>query len=257
MQIAFSSLACPGWSVEQIAAAAREHSFAGIEWRLADGELLKPKTTDDVWTRIAECGVPAVCLDTSCQFVRATNEERVKAVDYAAAMGEYAARIGAPFIRVFGGPAPDGMTFDDVIEPARDALSLAAARVPDGVRILVETHDAWSTGAGIMRLIGGVDVGVVWDIAHTVREFEAPADTIDVMGLPDLVHVKDAAGEKLVPLGEGTVPLSFAMSQLFGAGYDGWLSFEWEKLWHPELDEPELALPAASNYLHELVGRHR
>jgi hypothetical protein len=27
-------------------------------------------------------------------------------------------------------------------------------------------------------------------------------------------------------------------------GYQGYYSFEWEKLWHPELEEPEVALPA-------------
>jgi hypothetical protein len=27
------------------------------------------------------------------------------------------------------------------------------------------------------------------------------------------------------------------------AGYHGWVSVEWEKRWHPELAEPEAALP--------------
>jgi len=26
-------------------------------------------------------------------------------------------------------------------------------------------------------------------------------------------------------------------------GYDGWLVAEWEKRWHPEIEEPEVALP--------------
>jgi fatty-acyl-CoA synthase len=26
-------------------------------------------------------------------------------------------------------------------------------------------------------------------------------------------------------------------------GYDGYVSVEWEKRWHPELAEPEIALP--------------
>ena len=25
--------------------------------------------------------------------------------------------------------------------------------------------------------------------------------------------------------------------------YDGYVSFEWEKYWHPEIEEPEVALP--------------
>jgi hypothetical protein len=30
---------------------------------------------------------------------------------------------------------------------------------------------------------------------------------------------------------------------LTGAGYQGWISVEWEKRWHPEIEEPEVALP--------------
>jgi hypothetical protein len=29
---------------------------------------------------------------------------------------------------------------------------------------------------------------------------------------------------------------------LYQGGYKGYYSFEWEKLWHPEIAEPELAL---------------
>ena len=32
-------------------------------------------------------------------------------------------------------------------------------------------------------------------------------------------------------------------SELPGTGYDRCLSFEWEKKWEPELDEPEVAFP--------------
>ncbi len=26
-------------------------------------------------------------------------------------------------------------------------------------------------------------------------------------------------------------------------GYEGWITVEWEKRWHPEIEEPEVALP--------------
>ena len=35
-----------------------------------------------------------------------------------------------------------------------------------------------------------------------------------------------------------------AVSLLKAGGYDGYYSFEWEKWWHPELAEPEVAFPA-------------
>lgn len=45
------------------------------------------------------------------------------------------------------------------------------------------------------------------------------------------------------------------MTLLAGGGYDGWLSFEWEKRWHSELEEPEVAFPAFVRTLRELEGQ--
>ena len=41
---------------------------------------------------------------------------------------------------------------------------------------------------------------------------------------------------------------------LADGGYDGALSLEWEKLWHPDLDEPNVVLPRAITYLRDLLG---
>jgi sugar phosphate isomerase/epimerase len=35
------------------------------------------------------------------------------------------------------------------------------------------------------------------------------------------------------------------ISRLQGIGYSGWVSFEWEKAWLPNIAEPEVVLPAA------------
>jgi sugar phosphate isomerase/epimerase len=59
-------------------------------------------------------------------------------------------------------------------------------------------------------------------------------------------HIKDA---KLVDgqphytlLGQGDVPIFEAIGALAKGGYKGYYSFEWEKLWHPEIAEPEIAI---------------
>ncbi|MEI9909046.1 MAG: hypothetical protein WDO71_04880 [Bacteroidota bacterium] len=43
-------------------------------------------------------------------------------------------------------------------------------------------------------------------------------------------------------LGQGEVPIFEAVDLLIKGGYKGYYSFEWEKLWHPELEEPAIAL---------------
>jgi hypothetical protein len=52
---------------------------------------------------------------------------------------------------------------------------------------------------------------------------------------------------------------AWSLAQIFEAapryGYDaGWLSVEWEKKWHPELAEPEIALPQHSAKLREYLA---
>jgi sugar phosphate isomerase/epimerase len=61
------------------------------------------------------------------------------------------------------------------------------------------------------------------------------------------VHVKDAIasgdGWRFTTLGEGALPVPELLTMLARRGYDGVVSVDYEKLWHPELDEPEHSLP--------------
>jgi sugar phosphate isomerase/epimerase len=48
---------------------------------------------------------------------------------------------------------------------------------------------------------------------------------------------------QLTLLGHGEVPVRPMLDLLTAGGYQGWISVEWEKHWHPEIEDPELALP--------------
>jgi sugar phosphate isomerase/epimerase len=74
------------------------------------------------------------------------------------------------------------------------------------------------------------------------------------------VQVKDArrsvahkGGWQLVSLGEGEVPVREIIRLLAAGGYEGYLSVEWEKYWHPDIEEPEIALPQHLKVLQEWV----
>jgi sugar phosphate isomerase/epimerase len=43
--------------------------------------------------------------------------------------------------------------------------------------------------------------------------------------------------------GEGKLPLREIVEELQELGYGGFLSFEWERKWRPQLAEPEIAIP--------------
>jgi sugar phosphate isomerase/epimerase len=46
-----------------------------------------------------------------------------------------------------------------------------------------------------------------------------------------------------VLFGGGELPAEECARLLKKSGYDGWLSLEWEKMWHPAIEVPEVALP--------------
>jgi sugar phosphate isomerase/epimerase len=55
--------------------------------------------------------------------------------------------------------------------------------------------------------------------------------------------------------GRGEVPVKGQIEALARIGYTGFYSFEWEKRWHPEIAEPEVAFAdfatVASGYLRD------
>jgi fatty-acyl-CoA synthase len=203
-----------------------------------------------VRTALEGAGLPAVALDTSIRLASASADDVRPLLDLAA-------EWRCPLIRVFGG------------EVAFDAMArLLAAVAPDaerlGVGIAVETHDALSHARDVADLLARVEsqaVGALWDVLHTHRMGETPEAALELVGDRLLhVHVKDGRPRpdgsdwELVLLGEGTVPLRRTLDALASRGYRGWLSVEWEKKWHPEIPEPEVALPQHAAALAGLAG---
>jgi glucosamine-6-phosphate deaminase len=94
----------------------------------------------------------------------------------------------------------------------------------------------------------------VWDPANAFEQGESAADGHRVLGARVRhVHMKDAVppdsaaapGTHWSPVlpGRGLFGPEAVLEVLDAAGYDRWVSFEWEKKWHPAIEDPEIALP--------------
>jgi sugar phosphate isomerase/epimerase len=271
MKLAYSSLACPGWTVEEAADAVARYGFDGIEWRLADGEPITSQTSPEVLRRVVEAtrarGLRVPALDSSCQLAQVDDTGRSKSVREGEFMVDLALTLGAPAVRVFGGPLPDGVSIGKALASAAEVLRrIARHAAAHNIQVLVETHDpAWSRSATAVALTtaaGVPSVGILYDVLHPCRMGETVGQTVSTLGrLVKLVHVKDGhrppdGSEEwpLCALGEGDVPLDSILALLQAQGYDGWYTFEWEKRWHPELAEPEVALPAGAAYVRALAA---
>jgi fatty-acyl-CoA synthase len=255
LPLAFSTLACPEWSLERVVDAAREYGYGGVELRLIDGATIEPGLGDADRRRVRSllggAGLPVVALDSSIRLAGADPDRAAADLRW---FLDLAAEWEAPLVRVFGGEPPAGQPRDAVLDAMARPLAAAASDAERlGVRIGVETHDAFSSAAALAPLLARVEspaVGALWDIVHTSRMGETPEVVAALLdGRIAHVHVKDGRGPTgadawdLVPLGEGDVPVLGVLRALRARGYAGWLTVEWEKRWHPELAEPEVALP--------------
>lgn len=257
MRLCFSTLACPHWSLEQAATAGASYGYEGIELRLVDGELIDPKMNPSARARVqsicSAAGLPIAAVDTS---IRLTGEDERSIDAELLRFLELANAWESPVIRVFGGPiAGDEQARRSSMRAAASVLERAAPAAERlGVRIGVETHDDFSSSvvvAHLLSLVGAEEVGAVWDSHHPCRMGESPEEVFANIGERlVLAQVKDARrseaakeGWELVLLGEGEVPVREMVGVLVEGGYEGWLSVEWEKHWHPEIAEPEVALP--------------
>jgi sugar phosphate isomerase/epimerase len=265
MKLAYSTLACPQWTIEEAVTAAAGYGYNAIEWRLADGEIITPEISSDVRRRLrdvpARSGIAIACLDTSCRVVQESSQARAQVTEEVQRMADMAVELGAPFLRLFGGPLPRGETHSSMMAPTAEVLHTIGAYCAErNITAVLETHDAWSSSAVVTSLItmtASPAMKVLWDIHHTYRAGETPSQSVACLGAAiAYVHVKDgrpsigAPGAwELCPLDEGIVPLREAFSSLKCSGYNEYLSLEWEKKWHPEIAEPDGVLPPAVSWL--------
>jgi sugar phosphate isomerase/epimerase len=229
-------------------------------------------------------------LASSVRFDAADVAARQKQIDTGRQYIDLAAALGAEFIRVFGDVLPPAdMPAQRAVTMAQigDALrALGEAAAPAGVQILLETHGDFSASppaAEVMRLADHPNVGLVWDTHHPWRFFnETLTETWgrlrpwvrhthwkDSVTIPQPVQVSAAAesaaqaaaalmsghrhADYVLFLG-GAFPARECLRLLLDGGYTGWHSLEWEKMWHPELMPPEIALPLFPPKLRELAA---
>jgi sugar phosphate isomerase/epimerase len=121
---------------------------------------------------------------------------------------------------------------------------------PKTVTVVIESHGDFTDSPSLLELLQRADspsVALLWDAHHTfVSGKEQPEDTVRQLGrYIRHTHLKDSvpAGNdrRYVLTGTGDVPVKRQIAALAKIGYRGFYSFEWEKRWHPEIEEPEVA----------------
>ena len=267
MKLAFTTLGCPNWNLDQIIGRSLEYGYDGIDFR---GYLKTLDVTEapefstqaqETAKKIADTGLEVPCFSTSISV----NGDEKKQQDNLTEIHRYAKLcpiFGARFLRVFGHgeDSPRERVVENFVANIQPLLKVAADY---GAVILIETHDQWTESSRINEVVERVNspfLRVLWDIHHPWKASKEAIDyTWETMGKwVEYTHWKDATpADKLCLMGEGILPLEEWYCLLKAKGYSGYCTLEWEKRWYPEMEEPEVAFPDFTQYMNRLEEKYK
>ncbi|OXM87121.1 sugar phosphate isomerase/epimerase family protein [Paenibacillus rigui] len=271
MKLSFTTLGCPDWELDTVIGKAAAYGFDAIDFRGLAGEMnlyKLPAFSAGVYhtrDQIRAAGLAVSCFSSSVHMVSADNYEKNLAEirEYAKLCSIFDTR----YIRVFGGAIGQLSRAEALEAMVRHFRAMGAVAKEHGAKLLLETHDDWTACADVRAVMEQVDpeaVGVLWDLHHPYRMLgEQPETTWEALApWIHYTHVKDSYKKpegngsfQYCLLGEGDVPIPSIYALLNSKGYDGYYTLEWEKKWHPELEQPDIVFPhyvQAMRHLHNL-----
>lgn len=253
MELAFSTLGCPGEDLRSVVERCRRFDIRAVELRSWPGELVdieQPEAKSSQIGRVlAERGIRVLALASRIRVCAAAADDGMRELDHAAA-------LGADAVRVFPGA--------DVAGPAANArgvkrlATLADAAAGRGIRVLLETHDSHPRGTDVRALLDQVEsseVGAIWDVLHPWRAGETPSQTVAALdGRIGYVQLKDFSivENRLCLPGSGDVPLPEILEALGPSAEPLSFSLEWERAWDPGLPPLDVALARLRDWLRDL-----
>ncbi len=214
---------------------------------------------------LAETGLPCPIFSVGNNFAKVDPAEREVQLQKIAFGIEEAKTYGAGVVRVFAGDVAEGITFDQarawIVEGLSEASKLAAAK---GIKLALENHGTLAGRGdqvrGIIedvRAMSGTDVlGANPDTGNFLLVNQPSHEAIkQVASYANMVHFKDFKhapaeykdwaytaldGQRFLgtAIGEGEVQLETCIQELKDAGFQGWLSVEYEGL-----EDPMTAIP--------------
>lgn len=260
LPIAFSTLGCPKWDWRAVLNQASTLGFAAIELRGIQGDMDLPKRAEFDGTRLSQSLKDLDALDLAISDLGSSvtlhdpdPAKRAKQIDDGKRFLDLAHRLKAPYVRVFGDKLvkdePRDATLARIIGGLRE---LGRHAQGSGVAVIIESHGDFHDSPTLLEILRGAEASgaaLLWDAHHTaVYGKEPPAETFRQLGrYVRHTHLKDSTpkGDDVtyVLTGTGTVPVRETVRTLANGGYRGYYCFEWEKVWHPEIEEPEVAFP--------------
>lgn len=200
-----------------------------------------------------ELGLEIYSYSIGNNFVSSDPAQRQLEVEKIAKAVEVATKLDAKVIRVFSGDAPrdEEISFDQAFGWIVEGLKAGSALAEKaGVKLALENHGLFAGKAdqvkAVIDTVGSPALGTTLDTGNFLLVGEDPVEAVrKLVGTAALVHFKDfkAVGSDVTErvykattgqgyqgtiIGQGDVDLPTIVSILHAAGYQGYLSIEFE-----------------------------
>jgi len=239
---------------------------------------------EEVKKKAEELGIRIIALTPyNSKFNSLDEEIRQLELDGIRRVIGYAKYLGAEYIRIYAGnyagneTDPDGKKWEQLIRSMKE-LGVEAEKA--GVTLVMENHFNTMTVSARQSMDAAVQidhpaVGILYDQANLT--FTLQEDYEEALGIQAdrvrYVHVKDlefkegntafVSDEVSHPkeedrnvytriVGEGSLKWPQILQLLHDKGYNGWLSLEYERRWHPDdIPDASIGMKKSVEYLRE------
>lgn len=265
LKFAFSTVACPQWTIDQVAEKAAEYGYTGVELRTGGGggcDLASdPSLTSpaNVKKALDAHKIEAVCLSTDVQLHHRDTTLLRRAQNQTIQYLEQAAEMNCAAIRVFGLTLLKNHSIRDTVQHVAEVAKPLAEKAAElGVQLLFENQFSlpkewwWCLG-----LIDNPMVGIAWDLRNSaVADVNDRGGWVSVTTLNSRIRLAKVVDVVLpdggyCQLGDGDLDIYTFLKRLRGVGFEGYVSVEWPRGWfmndkgESPLDPPEEYLPGA------------
>ncbi|TDO93911.1 sugar phosphate isomerase/epimerase [Halanaerobium saccharolyticum] len=256
MKLSFSTLSCPDWNIDKIINFALKNNFDGVELRGKEPHIsvnYNKQKRKEIKNKFKENNLEIPCITAYTRFGYQDYSLRQQNIKELKKMIDLASDIGAKYIRTFGPDPDNSFNLEKIIEWIRESfIEIDDYASKKGVVVLLESHDELCKGKDLIKIFDNSDLkscGILWDVAHSIRAGEGIEKTIKYLKnyiyhihLKDWISIPSKKEDYFVLLGAGELNLLKLLSELNNINYNGYLSLEWEKKWHPEIEESEIAI---------------
>jgi sugar phosphate isomerase/epimerase len=291
MKPAFSTVACPDWTLEKVVEAAEKIGALGIEFRTfghgstqsaCDPALTAPEKVRALLNR---AGVSPCCLATGIRFdepifppvLGRAFSDTERSVREAKSMIDLARELECPYVRVFAFEFHGDENRRNATARILDRLTKALDHCRNtGVQLVIENGGSFPTATLLADLIDQAEsplLKAAYSPAVALQAGESFANGINVLS-DRLVSIKlkDFKDGRPCALGEGQQPVAEVLDTAARAGFDGWLVYEYDRAWldgrvpdkaskpgrplrSAPLPDPEVVLQTSMRFIYERLGR--